>query len=396
MQFSLFIISFSTLIGFLLLPLAKRLGAPVLLVLLGLGMLLGEEGIGQIPFDNFHLAYDIGSVALAIILFAGGLETDRNVFKKAGAAAISLATLGVLVTALVVGIAAHFLIGLSLLMAFLFGAVIASTDAAATFMLLQKSGLSLNEKVKQTLLLESGLNDPAAIFLTIVLTSLIGGSSQLEINAALQFLILISQQFGLGLVGGYLGGYIIVFLINKIELPSGTYPAVSMAGAIAVFSGIATLGGSGFLAVYLVGIILRNKSNHPLDRIINFSEGLQWVSQILLFVMLGILVTPSELGRDIWQAIFIACVLIFIARPLAVFSSLVFTRFSINEKLFLSWVGLRGAVPILLAMYPVIAPGPVSTDFFNIVFVVVTSSLILQSWTIEPLGKILGLNKSDL
>ena len=144
MQFTLFIISISILIGFLLLPLAKRLGAPLLLVLLGLGMLLGEEGIGQIPFDNFHLAYDIGSVALAIILFAGGLETDRNVFKKAGSASISLATLGVLVTAFVVGITAHFLIGLSLLMAFLFGAVIASTDAAATFMMLQKSGLSLN------------------------------------------------------------------------------------------------------------------------------------------------------------------------------------------------------------------------------------------------------------
>ncbi|HPF46240.1 MAG: potassium/proton antiporter [Alphaproteobacteria bacterium] len=396
MQFTLFIISISILIGFLLLPLAKRLGAPLLLVLLGLGMLLGEEGIGQIPFDNFHLAYDIGSVALAIILFAGGLETDRNVFKKAGSASISLATLGVLVTAFVVGITAHFLIGLSLLMAFLFGAVIASTDAAATFMMLQKSGLSLNERVKQTLLLESGLNDPAAIFLTIVLTSLIGGHSQLDINAAIQFLILITQQFGLGLIGGYLGGYSIVFLINKIELPAGTYPAVSMAGAIAIFSGIATLGGSGFLAVYLVGIILRNKSKHPLDRIINFSEGLQWVSQILLFVMLGLLVTPSDLGRDIWQAIIIACVLIFIARPLAVFLSLVFTKFSIKEKLFLSWVGLRGAVPILLAMYPVIAPGPVSTDFFNIVFVVVTTSLILQSWTIEPLGKILGLNKSNI
>lgn len=392
MLFSLFIISLSILIGFLLLPLAKRLGAPLLLILLGLGMLIGEDGIGRIPFDNFQLAYDIGSVALAFILFAGGLETDRNVFKKAGLAAVSLATLGVLVTAFIVGIAAHFLIGLSILIALLFGAVIASTDAAATFMLLQKSGLQLNEKVKQTLLLESGLNDPAAIFLTILLTTLIGGTYQFGSETVIQFLILFFQQFGLGLAGGYVGGYTIVLLINRIDLPVGTYPAVSVAGAIAVFSGISAIGGSGFLAVYLVGIILRNKSKHPLDRIINFCEGLQWICQILLFVMLGLLVTPSELGQDIWQALILVAVLIFIARPLAVVSSLIFTKFSIGEKLFLSWVGLRGAVPILFAMYPVITPGPVSTDFFNIVFVVVTSSLLLQSWTIEPLGKILGIN----
>lgn len=378
-----------------MLPLAKRLGAPLLLVLLGLGMLLGEDGIGRIPFDNFQLAFDIGSVALAIILFAGGLETDRNAFKIAGTASISLATIGVLITAAIVGITAHYLIGLSILMAFLFGAVIASTDAAATFMVVQKSGLKLNEKVEQTLLLESGLNDPVAIFLTIIITTLVGTSTNLNLETFIQFSTLFAQQFGFGLIGGYVGGYIVVALINKTDLPEGTYPAFSVAGALAVFSGVSAIGGSGFLAAYLVGIILRNESKHPLDRITNFSEGLQWISQILLFVMLGLLVTPSDLGHNIWQAFGIAAVLIFVARPLAVMTSLVFVNFSLREKVFLSWVGLRGAVPILLAMYPVIAPGPVSTDFFNIVFVIVTLSLILQGWTIKPLGTLLMLNKLD-
>ncbi len=395
MNLALFLISGCILASFALLPLARRSGAPLLLILLVVGMLLGEDGPGGIEFDNFSLAFNIGSVALAVILFAGGIETERGVLKIAKYPAILLSTLGVIITAAVVGGAVHFILGISLMIALLLGAVVASTDAAATFLLIQQSGVPLRERVKQTLVLESGLNDPVAIFLTIVLTTFVGAAAVFNSATLSHMGLLLAAQVAFGLFGGVLGGRVLVFLMERLELPEGTYPSVAVAGALTIYSGTSLIGGSGFLAAYIVGIIVRNKLTRPLDRIANFSEGLQWLSQMVLFLMLGLLVTPSELPGEFLPAMICAGVLMFIARPIAVFLSVGFMGFSIKELTFLSWVGLRGGVPILLAIYPIVSPGPVDTQFFNIVFIIVASSLVLQGWTIVPLAKFLKLG-SDI
>lgn len=274
MTLLVFIISTAILASFVLLPLSRRSGAPLLLLLLGVGMLLGEDGPGGIDFDNFALAFDLGSLALAIILFAGGLETKKDVFAIAGAPAILLATLGVLVTAGLVGGAAHLILGMTFGLAMLLGAVVASTDAAATFMLIQQSGVAIRERVRQTLLLESGLNDPVAIFLTVVLTAVVGAGTSLGSGDWIDFGLILIKQVTFGLVGGLVGGRPLATLINKLPLPEGTYPALAAAGALSIYSGISMIGGSGFLAVYLAGIVLQSSVVRPLHRITNFNEAL--------------------------------------------------------------------------------------------------------------------------
>tara|TARA_R110001606_G_scaffold35498_5_gene103125 strand:+ start:525 stop:1751 length:1227 start_codon:yes stop_codon:yes gene_type:complete len=391
MELAILFCSLVVFATFALMPLAHKAGAPILLVVLGLGMLLGVDGPGGIRFYSYQTGFNLGSIALAIILFAGGLETERGVIRSARNSSIMMATIGVLVTALIVGLFATYVLGMPPLVGLLLGATVASTDAAATFLLIQQSKRDIGDRVKNTLVLESGLNDPMAIFLVVALTTMVNGglpTSALEVGGFLLFLV---AQIGLGLLGGIVGGRLLTLLIDRMILPNGTYPAMALAGALVIYSAVALVGGSGFLAVYIVGIAIRNRLRRPLDNILNFNEALQWISQMALFLMLGLLVAPSHLLKDIWAALAVAGVLMFVARPLAVMLSIGWMGFSFKENVFLSWVGLRGAVPVLLAIYPVITPGPVTIEFFNIVFVIVVTSLIAQGWTIVPLAHVLRL-----
>jgi len=391
LELFVFLCSLIIFVSFAMMPLARRAGAPFLLIALLIGMLLGEDGPGRIQFSNFDFAFDLGSVALAVILFAGGLETGRIVFRSAGTPASLLATIGVLITGGITGIAACFLMDVPWQVGLLLGATVASTDAAATFLLVQQSGIGLRQRLKDTLLLESGLNDPMAIFLTVSLTTLVASiqtNAPVDLGGMALFLLM---QAGIGIVGGILGGRVLARILDQLLLPLGTYPIMTLAGALVIFTGVSLLGGSGFLAAYLAGISLKARLKRPIDRIVDFNEAFQWLCQMVLFLTLGLLVTPSALLQDIWPAIGCAAVLMLIARPVAVFLSVGWMGFTFRENIFLSWVGLRGAVPILLAIYPVITPGPISVGFFNIVFIIVTISLTIQGWTIAPAARILRL-----
>ena len=383
--------SLLTFVGFLIVPLSKRLGAPILLVILGIGMLVGEDGPGQIHFDNFPLAYALGSIALAIILFAGGLETRLKDLVGVRMPALLLATLGVLITSVVVGVGAYLLFDLSLTEGLLLGAVIGSTDAAATFLLIRQSSVRLPARLENTLLLESGLNDPVAIFLTLVLTQLVNASGLISAGSLAGFLPVLIMQLGFGFTAGLAGGWLLAKAVDHLKIPAGISPAMTIAGALVVFSGVALIGGSGFLAVYIAGLVFRSALKAPVERILNFNEALQWLSQIMLFLMLGLLVTPSSLLEDWPLALSAAALLIFVARPVAVFVTTSWFGFRLNELCFISWVGLRGAVPIFLSILPIITPGPVSVAFFNIVFVIVVASLVVQGWTIAPVARLLGV-----
>jgi cell volume regulation protein A len=375
----------------MLVPLSKRLGAPILLIILAAGMLVGEDGLGKVEFDNFHMAYSLGSVALAIILFAGGLETRMKALKGIRAVSISLASIGVLITTAIVGITTSYILNIPIEHGLLMGAVVASTDAAATFMLIQQSNINLPPRLSNTLVLESGINDPMAIFLTISLTSIVDKGIQLSGETTLTFAPLFAQQIGIGLAFGLIGGVALTKILDRIELPIGLYPPMALAGAMAIFSATSLLGGSGFLAIYLCGLIIAAQLKRSSQRVRHFSEALQWLSQIVLFFMLGLLVTPSDLGVTLLPALMIAFILIFFARPIAVALCTIPAGYSFKEAIYISWVGLRGAVPIFLAIFPVITPGPIQTDFFNIVFIIVVISLVLQGWTVSSSARWLGL-----
>lgn len=391
MEASLFFIGVFLLLGILMVPLSQRLGAPILLLVLLVGMLLGEDGPGGILFSDFAGAYALGGVALAVILFAGGLDTDVRSTRGARAPSVLLATLGVIVTASITGVAAALVFDVSIEVGLLLGAVLASTDAAATFLLIQRSGVGVSDRVKNTLILESGLNDPIAIFLTIMLTTLVDSGAELSAKGLLGSLPLFASQIGLGIAFGLGGGLLSSVLIDRVTLPPGLYPALALVCGLVVYSGTALLGGSGFLAIYLCGVAISHRIERPIDRILQFNDALQWLSQILLFLVLGLLVTPSSLLGNLSQALMIAAVLMFAARPIAVLVCAAPLGFSIKESVFLSWVGLRGAVSIFLAILPVITPGPITVEFFNVVFVVVVASLLLQGSTIPVVARWLGL-----
>jgi len=367
---------------------SSRLGAPLLLVFLGLGMLAGEDGPGGIEFSNFHTTYLVGSVSLAIILFDGGLRTPRSVLRIAIWPALSLATIGVLVTALLAGVFAVYALDLTPLQGFLVGATVASTDAAAVFILLHAHGTEIAKRVSATLELESGLNDPMAIFLTIIAVEwLLQPGTTLSIYTLLYFV----QQMGGGVILGAIGGYILLQVINRVEIAAGLYPILAVAGALIIFSGAQMVDASGWLAVYIAGLVLGN-NRHRADSVISrFHDGLAWLAQIVMFLVLGLLVTPRDLFSGIWGEVGLAIALILVARPIAVWLSLIPFRFSWQEKGFIAWVGLRGAVPIFLASIPVIAGVPDGTRYFNVAFVVVLFSLVIQGWTVGRAAQALGL-----
>jgi cell volume regulation protein A len=368
--------------------LAFRFGAPLLLVFLLLGLLVGEDGLG-IHFDDASLAFFIGSLALAVILFDSGFGTKLSSLKAAATSAIVLATLGVLLTTGLVGLAAHLTFGFPWLEAFLVGAVISSTDAAAVFFLLRVGGITIQERVRTTLEIESGSNDPMAIFLTITLVELLLANNQQ--SALSHFLLSFVQQMGLGLILGVAGGYLIVRMANAVELEPGLYPIVVLAAALAVFGATGALGGSGFLAAYVAGIVAGNRRITAKVTLLRFQAGFTWLAQISMFLILGLLATPSEFASIALQAIGLTLFLTFVGRPLAVWLCLLPFNYRPDETAFIAWVGLRGAVSILLAIMPLAAGLPNGQVYFNVAFIMVLTSLLLQGWTIRPMAKWLGL-----
>lgn len=375
------------MLSILVSPLSSRIGMPVLLLFLGVGMLAGEEGPGGIEFHDIPTAFLVGNLALAVILLDGGMRTRVQSFRVGLKPALTLATVGIVITAGVVGLFTAWLLELPILFGLLIGAIISSTDAAAVFSLLQGRGLHINERVEATLEIESGSNDPMAIFLTLVLIEILDSGST-SIWAGVLMLV---QQFGLGALAGLSGGFLMAILVSRVTLVAAMYPLLVAAGGIALFSATNQLGGSGFLAIYLMGVVLASRKVRMMQSILQIHDGLAWLAQLILFLLLGLLVTPSLLWASAPLALLIALTLLLVARPLATVVSLSPFGFSRNEHVFIAWVGLRGAVPIVLALFPLMAELPDAGIVFQIAFVVVLASLVLQGSTLAPLARKLKL-----
>ncbi|GAA4082317.1 potassium/proton antiporter [Zhongshania borealis] len=363
---------------------SRRLGAPLLLIFLLLGMLAGEDGIGGIRFDDIDTAFLIGNLALAIIIFDGGLGTRMDTFRSSLRPALSLATVGVFLTAGITGAAACYILDLPWQEGLLIGAIVGSTDAAAVFGLIKNAGLNLKDRTGATLEIESGSNDPMAIFLTITLVEALSSPAGLSGWLLVAELV---KQMGLGLLFGVIGGYVIPAALRKVTLPVSLYPLMVFAAALTLFGGTSFSGGSGFLAIYIAGVMTGTTSFLYMNDIRRFHDGIAWLSQIGMFLMLGLLVTPSLLPPIIIPALIIAGILIFVARPLAVAVSLLPFRFPWRDQVFVSWCGLRGAVPIILALFPSLAGLENARTYFELVFFVVLTSLVIQGWTIAPMAR---------
>ncbi|WP_166240104.1 potassium/proton antiporter [Paenibacillus turpanensis] len=379
------ILIFSTLlvIGVITTKFSARLGVPSLVFFIVVGMILSKF----IYYDNAYLTQLFGTLALIVILFEGGLQTKWANVKKVAVPSVTLATGGVFVTTAIIGVLAKYILNVSWVEGLLFGAIVGSTDAAAVFAVLGNK--NIRARLTSTLEAESGTNDPMAIFLTVALIELMVHPETSVISLLFGFF----WQMGLGLGLGLFFGKLSVWVINKINLDSsGLYPVLSMALAILTYSSTAMLEGSGLLAVYVMAVKVGNSDLTYRHSIFRFNEGFAWMMQILMFILLGLLVFPEQLIHVIWQGLALSALLMFVARPVGVFLSLMFMKFTIKEMTFISWAGLRGAVPIVLATYPMLAGLENSHLIFNVVFFVVLTSALIQGSTISPLANKFGLS----
>jgi cell volume regulation protein A len=392
---SLDTISFAILLGSLLVLagilsslIALRFGAPLLLVFLLVGVLAGEGGLVGLKFDDVGVAYTVGSIALALILFDGGLRTRFASFRNVLAPAVTLATVGVLITALLTAPVAKLVLGIGWIQALLIGAVVASTDAAAVFFLINARGLRLRPRVRAVLEVESGTNDPFAVFLALLLVEILLLGEQSWSHALLTFL----RDAILGCIIGFAGGQIITLVLNRLTLAQGLHAPFVAVSALVVFAFANALHASGFLAVYLAGLVVGNKQTRAHNSVVVFLDAITWLAQIVMFVLLGLLAWPHRLADSLFGSVAVAVVLMLVARPVAVFLCLAPFNFQWREVAFISWVGLRGAVGIFLASIPLLVGVPRASLFFDVAFVVVLSSLLVQGWTVALAARKLDIS----
>lgn len=368
---------------------SARLGVPALLLFLAIGMVAGSEGIGGIDFADHEAARAVGVVALAFILFSGGLDTEWRSVRPVLGVGMTLATVGVLVTALVVGVVASWVLDVSLTAGLLLGAIVSSTDAAAVFAVLRSQRVGLAGRLRPLLELESGSNDPMAVFLTVGFLELLANPGTDALTLVPWFVL----QMGVGAVVGLAMARVSVLAVNRLRLEyDGLYPVVLIAVVLATFGVADLLGGSGFLAVYLAGIMLGNASFIHKRSLVRFADGLAWMMQIAMFLVLGLLVFPSDLGPVAGRALLIALVLVFVARPVATTLVLALARFGVRPTLFVAWVGLRGAAPIILATFPLVEGIPQAETIFNVVFFIVITSVLVQGTSVARVARMLRVD----
>lgn len=376
---------------------SARIGFSFLLVFLAAGMLAGVDGLGGYVFEDIRLSFWVGNLALAVILLDGGLRTAYATFRTGLRPASVLATVGVMICAAITAVAGVGLLGLDWGTALLLGAIVGSTDAAAVFALLTRSGVTLNERVAATLEIESGVNDPMAVYLTLACIAMLAapaGQGGTWSEAVLSF----GQQFGLGTLTGVVGGFAMAELLRREagrDTGGGILALLVGAVGLVVFAATGWLGGSGFLAVYLYGLIVGNRAQAEVAPTLGAMDGYAWLAQAGMFLLLGLLVTPSTMTGSLLPGLGVAMVLIFVARPVAVWMCLWPFRFTPSETWFISWVGLRGAVPIVLALFPLLAGTPQAGLLFNVAFVVVLVSLLTQGTTIALVARKLGVALPD-
>jgi potassium/hydrogen antiporter len=375
---------------------SARIGFSFLLVFLLAGVLAGVDGIGGIRFDDARLSFWVGNVALAVILLDGGLRTAYATFRTGLRPAAVLATVGVLVCAGITAAAGVVLAGLDWGTALLLGAIVGSTDAAAVFSLLTRSGVTLNERVAATLEIESGVNDPMAVYLTLAFIALLAAGP--EASPWRDMATAFAEQFGWGAAVGVAGGFAVAELLRRVgtrDTGGGILALLVGAAGLCVFAATGWLGGSGFLAVYLFGLIVGNRAANEVAPTLAAMDGYAWLAQAGMFLLLGLLVTPSTMAGSLLPGLGVALVLIFVARPVAVWLCLLPFHFTARETWFIAWVGLRGAVPIVLALFPLLAGTPQAMLLFNIAFVVVLASLLTQGTTIALVARKLGVALPD-
>ncbi len=371
---------------------SNRFGVPALILFLAIGMLAGSEGPGGIDFADYQLAQTIGVIALVYILFSGGLDTDWPAIRPVLGQGMVLVNVGVLLSALIVSLFAMWVLQLSWIEAFLLGAVVSSTDAAAVFAVMRDRQVNLKHNLEPLIELESGSNDPIAVFLTLGITNLIMTPGSSLLSLVPNFLL----QMVLGAGGGYLLGRLMVLAINRIRLKQeGLYVVFTLGFTILTYAVVALIGGNGFLAVYLAGIVVGNKNIVHKRSILRFHDGIAWLMQIAMFLSLGLLIFPSQLLPVAGPGLLLALFLVFVARPLSVFASLFWFRRSWRQLSMVSWAGLRGAVPIVLATFPLLAGVPSAGLIFNVVFFIVVISVLLQGLTIAQVARWLGLSATE-
>ena len=397
MQVELFLLILSTLFFASILAgkAGRRFGVPALLLFLGVGMLFGSDGLG-IHFDNIKLAHMIGTVALSAILFSGGLDTKFSDVKPVLGPGVILATLGVLITALATGSILYFIlphrIGIGLVGCLLLASTMSSTDSASVFSILRGKGLRLKHNLRPTLELESGANDPMAYVLVLTFISLVQHGGENHWGGAIIMLVV---QLVVGAVAGWLFGKAIVWFVNKVNLDNAAfYPILVLAGSFFVFAATYYMKGNSYLAVYIAGLVVGNNRFVHRRSTRNFFDGITWLAQLSMFLTLGLLVNPSELKEVLVPGLIISFVMIFVTRPIAVFLSLVpFRRYTFKDRVFVSWVGLRGAVPIIFAIICRAAGIPHSEVMFNIVFLCTLVSLVMQGTTLPMVARWLNVSE---